>query len=519
MAGPNLRLSPSLLIACALASTVSAACSLIDDPAHCANRGGDAACQQLFGAAYQCSVCTRVADGCTAEGITAECRAASPADGSGSNTDASGSGSGSSEAGSSTGMPVPDCEGSGMVAGCPAELPFCVDGNCAGCVDAGGDEACAAASGSTPQCHPNTGACVECYATPSPACGEDAPFCTTEFTCGGCTSHDDCPDSACNLFRGTCMDDAIQVWIDDENCDNGASGSASAPLCTIDAAINRIATGDSGVIHAGAAGFGKLRLESCSVRYVAVLGESSVTTIFNTSEVPGASTINVACGNELMLDNVRVRRNVDSAVECSNGGRIALTRARVDDGLRGVHADDCSIISRRSRYLELRGAALEAVNGAELDLEGDIIAATVSDDDPMTTDGGVVVDGASVAFRFATLVDNVDDNVVCEGAYEVSAHSSIVINEVGGPSFACTDAAVDHSVIDSTLTNGTENSALTFDAGWFLNRPQHDYRLGGAGSALDGIGRWDPGDPRIDIDRDPWPDVPGSASYPGADQP
>ncbi|MBK8716880.1 MAG: hypothetical protein IPN32_19330 [Deltaproteobacteria bacterium] len=266
-----------------------------------------------------------MADGCTAEGITAECRAASPADGSGSSTDASGSGSGSSEAGSSTGMPVPDCEGSGMVAGCPAELPFCVDGSCAGCADAGGDEACAAASGSTPQCHPNTGACVECYATPSPACGEDAPFCTTEFTCGGCTSHDDCPDSACNLFRGTCMDDAIQVWIDDENCDNGASGSASAPLCTIDAALNRIATGDSGVIHAGAAGFGKLRLASCSVRYVAVLGEASVTTIFNTSEVPGASTI-----------NVRVRQRAHArqrprATQRRLGGRVFQRRShRVD---------------------------------------------------------------------------------------------------------------------------------------------------------------------------------------------
>lgn len=518
MAGPNLRFSPPLLL---LACVLAPACSVIPDPAHCANRDGDATCGQINGGAYpHCSICTRFNDGCVDYEVEDRCLPPTGAEGVASASE-SGSGSASvSESGTSSGMPVPDCEGSGMVDECPAELPFCVDGSCAGCAAAGGDEACAAVSSATPQCHPNTGGCVECYATPSPACSETKPFCNTEFECGGCTTHDDCPDSACNLFRGTCMDDALHIWLDDaENCDNGGPGSKSEPVCTIDAALNRIATGKSGVIHAGAGAYSKLRLESCAVRYVAVLGESSVTTIFNTSEVPGASTINVVCGNELMLDNVRIRRNVDAPVACSNGGRIALTRARVDDGLRGVQADDCSVISRRSRYLELRGAAFEATNAADLDLEGDIIAATVSDEDSMTVDAGVVVDGSTVAMRFVTLADNIDDNVACSGSYDVSAHSSIIINEVGGASFACSDAEVDHSVIDSTLTNGIENAAPAFDGGWFENRGQHDYRLGDGAAALDGIGRWVAGDPRVDIDGDPWPDVSGSASYPGADRP
>jgi hypothetical protein len=53
---------------------MASGCMVIDDPRHCANREGDATCEQLYGVGVHCDACDHFHHGCVDERPAPECR-------------------------------------------------------------------------------------------------------------------------------------------------------------------------------------------------------------------------------------------------------------------------------------------------------------------------------------------------------------------------------------------------------------------------------------------------------------
>ena len=100
----------------------------------------------------------------------------------------------------------------------PAQ-PFCaMSGDCVACNDMPNpDEACLGADPALPVCVDTS--CVACAEGKTDACTGTTPICNTENnTCEGCTSHDQCADTACNFDAGNCIDaSAVKVDVAGSN--------------------------------------------------------------------------------------------------------------------------------------------------------------------------------------------------------------------------------------------------------------------------------------------------------------
>lgn len=494
------------------------ACIVFDDPSHCANLRGDATCVEAFGDGWACSVCERGAplQGCSNAPIETACRFEA---GSGSGDSGSGgSTSGGSGGSGTTGLPV-ECDGTGAVEGCPDDRPYCVEGVCSGCEAAGGHDYCAGLSESVPQCNPSWGHCVECYDDASPACGE-GQVCGDDFACGACTQHEQCPMSACNVFRGTCMDDATVLWVDDDpaSCDPDGDASEGTPLCDLDAAIERVAAGETAIVHLRGGSYTSLVLPDCAAKYIAVIGDEGAPATIDLNALQSPPAVEVACGSELMLYRVRLRRSNAPAVQCHDGGKLSLQQVLIDGGTTGVDAQDCRLRSLGSRFVGTAGPAISATDGSDIELRNDVIGGNAAMGTPPDNAALVVVDSAA-ELRFVTLADNDALNLACGGTAVVTAHSSLVGDTDSGMSIDCLVASFDHSVIDNSDVQGDDNVALLFDPGWFVDLAGDDYRLLDSEGALAEIGQWNPGDPRFDLENARRVEIPGARTWPGADQP
>ncbi|MBC8067572.1 MAG: hypothetical protein IAG13_04490, partial [Deltaproteobacteria bacterium] len=212
--------------------SASSGCIVVDDPNHCWNLERDATCEELYPGSV-CSRCARGYSGCV------EPDAQTPASCLDSDAAATEPSSSATETASESG--ASECVGEGFTDACPTEAPYCAAGLCTGCQAAGGDDFCAAVDGALPQCHPTWDHCVECF-DDTPCTG--GSVCTTSFECGGCTEHEQCPDSACDLLTGACMEPDREIWVDDDAaiCDEGSNGaSAGNPVCSLVEAFTRVA--------------------------------------------------------------------------------------------------------------------------------------------------------------------------------------------------------------------------------------------------------------------------------------
>lgn len=94
------------------------------------------------------------------------------------------------------------CRDNAQCAGSPT-TPFCVANACVGCA-AAPVNACALKSATTPACGPS-GACVECTASSTSACGGAKPTCGEANTCVACTSDAQCAGKPSANAPGICM--------------------------------------------------------------------------------------------------------------------------------------------------------------------------------------------------------------------------------------------------------------------------------------------------------------------------
>lgn len=82
-----------------------------------------------------------------------------------------------------------------------------------------------------PICEPTQQVCVACTADMIGACGGTTPICSSENTCTGCTSHDQCASNAC-LPDGSCAEESQVAYVSSSG-DDSNSCTADMPCLTI----------------------------------------------------------------------------------------------------------------------------------------------------------------------------------------------------------------------------------------------------------------------------------------------
>jgi len=485
-----------------------AACVVVPDPNHCANKLGDETCSEK-GEGWVCSSCTRANDGCVMGQPPEECRETA-ASGE-SDTDPATTEPTSTMTSTDTGETPCDPE-------CADPAPYCVAAQCVPCSDAGGDEFCAALDPETPQCHPTWGRCVTCYSPGSPACADDEPFCGDAFECAGCSEHAQCPDSACDLESGRCMDDATQLWVDNAECVEPAMGTAESPYCTLAEAMAVIGAGDvQSVIHlAGGTPYTESAVltEPCATdRTLAILGFGGTPVLQGDPNV-----VEVGCGNTLYLSNIRLITGMVAGAYC-DAARLWIDDSILVDNEIGVDAVGCRLHVRRTEILRTEGTGIRTDNETDLRLWSSIIG---SGGDAGASTRAIQASMGTIDIRFSTIANNAgtsEPSFWCGGNVEGTVRNSI-FGSTGGSSVDCPTVELENNALDdeALAMDGSGNVYVLYLDEWFAAPARDDYRLGvepPPGYLTGGI--WQPGDPRVDVDGEPRTDVPGTTVSLGAD--
>ena len=487
------------------------------DPNHCANQDGDATCREL-GAGEFCSACAGSNFGCLDEPPEDACAFEGSAVESSSTTDLTTTdASGSEDDPSSTGPP-PACALEGEEdPSCPDAVPYCVEGECRTCADAAPDF-CAQLAPARPACHPQWGRCVEC--NDDNAC--EGEWCGNDFTCGGCTEHWQCPNSACDLERGECMDDDLVMHVDNSVCPDAGSGTEDMPYCSLSTAVQQITMGERGTIllHRTTNAYDEaVNLTANAPRTVAVVGIGEPTIV-----VPGTAWAVVAgVQMRVYVSGTRLSSGSGSGAQCmGSGARLWLDDAVVYDNDDGLVVDRCVARVRRTQIIANEGYGI-AVLGKEANLL--LESSVVANNGSMAADaGGVYIDAGAIDIRYSTIARNtsmqVGRSIRCVAGGGGPIRSSILL-AAELDSLDCPWADTRYSVHDNVEIIGSDNYDVEiFDETWFQNVDAADFHVRGpAMSLFRDRAQWELGHPRLDLDREPRLAYPGAPGFAGADEP
>ena len=428
--------------------------------------------------------------------------------------------------------PVPDCEGMGPVAECPAEAPFCAGGTC---VDCSGlpPEACTGLDAATPVC--DAGVCV------------------------GCWEHDQCASGACRIATGECFAEDNRLWVAPGGDCALADGSEAMPFCNIVNAVT-VVNDQSGsdpwaIFVAGSPNpysgtitpyehplaiigpSSGLDAETSATMGYAVdlwngpsevyLAQLSIEGSFSGATIRGTSS----AGASLYLHDVTINGG-DPAID-SNSLTINLFRteilnynfAFVLDSGGTLNAFDSSIHDGQGAIVPLQGTAhierslvFNSYTAGGIDLDGGSLTLVNSAmwSHSYANDGIAARNGGTFDLLYSTVVGEVS----CVGAGPSTIRNSIVLGHSYEAGQTCTSAAVDNSVVNLGVGQGSGNvfaddtylASIFVDSG-FMTPDYHVLE----DSTPAGVAVWEDGDPTTDVDGDARPSVAGTADYAGFD--
>jgi hypothetical protein len=453
---------------------------------HCAQQNGDEACMEKFGDARPyCMMCGDGAyhnDGCV-EKEPSDLECYSPCGGmqshgensscvdlgeEGGDGDGDGDGGGDGDGdGESTGCKGPeDCQD-------PA-TPFCDldSGECIGCEEGlDGDAACDQLSGgSTPVCV--GGMCMQCNADNVTVCTGTTPFCDyTSNTCVGCREHDQCPDSACNLQAGNCMDPANIEHVDGHESCNTGDGSEDTPYCSIAEALAN--SGDEVLIM--------LHENDSDEPYLQQITISKAVAVFATNKdisVQGTGT--------------------NPAFSVDSSGALFLRGFHVAGAeVEGIRLNGGSAWVQQMRVVDNTGGGI-VVHGGTLLVENSFVSGAADSPALSVLDGTFELRYVSVGLPAVVA----GPALRCTNGAASRVRNSLITSTHGDQEIECPNLTVETSALEMSL--GDNNVILEdFDVDWFDGYLTGDFHLSGMhpdGIAMAAI--WTTGDPMEDIEGD-----------------
>ncbi len=446
----------------------------------------------------------------------------------GSSTDsdsdtATSSGTGSS---STTTTAGPECEpGDGIEnPACGEGAPYCTsEGICVDCTEI----SCAEVSGETLACDANSGLCAQCSADNADACSGVTPVCSgLTNTCVPCNEHTECESGACNLFSGACFPDKA-LWVDkgDASCGPNGGGTQEKPFCEIDDAVDSINKNSPTivwVVPSASAYTGQVAVSSSQI--VAIRSADSNLARL---EVNGKAGLTVY-GGLALIDHLQIGyASEDPGVTCSSGGSIWVDDSRIVNRKQiGVDAgSNCELVFRRSEISANSGGGVQQ-SGGSLRMENTFV---VGNGNGFSEVGGIsTTQGAELDLVYVSLLANNSKNktgksMSCSAETSGLVENSIILDDDAGvASVECAGLTFEYSVLDNcklaTGTNTCKENGL--EAAWFVSPQTNNFHIkAGSMNPFKDAALWINGQPLTDYDGDPRPTVDGSVDYAGADVP
>jgi hypothetical protein len=403
--------------------------------------------------------------------------------------------------------------------------PYCVQGVCTGCSDAGGNEFCSTVAETTPSCDIATGQCVSCLDAPETFSCEDAtPVCSDTGACTPCSSHDQCPDTACHLDPsdvrvGRCFADDERLWVDNTAICPGL-GTEASPNCSLESAVSTIAAGANVVILVADTGVPYDENPTMAAdATVAIRGQGGpVVSGFAADDTPSI----VIQDGIVYIDSLRINDNANNHGLTCDGATVWLQNSELTgNDLYGVFGEGpCDMrVEAVNIYANDRGGLRQF--GGRLELYNTAIG--------LNGDGGggpgLNLLLAEVEILYATIVANAAagtaDNIQCLDSSGVVRNSAIVGVTTNSVQLDCFTLQFSRNAIDTTNFVGADGTLVdvVYNANWFVNPAGGDFRLGAPPlTPFVDAALWLEGDPEFDADGTARPqgDVSG---YAGVDEP
>lgn len=270
---------------------------------------------------------------------------------------------------------------------CSPDKPLCNASRCVACDQLSADKADSDCHALLPTLHacvrsgPRRGQCGECQKN-SHCVDVERPVCDVAAgRCRPCQQHAECTDSGVcmlsgealelstlpslqDLSKGSCVPRSRVLLVDGDRCQKGGTtdGSVEHPFCEVSAAL---AKGDLVAVRARqSGGYGAVSIERSTdgAGSVAIIGPGRDLT---TPAVVGGVSV-TGLGTRVLLSDLTVKSDA-TAVVCSTGAQLGLSRVVVQKSTIGVDAPSCGkltiqqslIASNRSYGLRL-GSATKA---------------------------------------------------------------------------------------------------------------------------------------------------------------
>jgi len=357
-----------------------------------------------------------------------------------------------------------------------------VDAVCVGC-DAAAEpgDACEAKDPNAPVCH-DDGRCVACTAANPDACGDATPVCDAENTCVGCSFHEQCSATACNIATGACFEDTCVVTVDgDGGADYHDIGDAAMDGCVV-------------IVHEldGELPYNEnLVADGITVALLAADGEAPIIV-----GVGGNPSLALTGGATAYVQGLAFR-----------GNQMAV----------GITATASSLYLDRTEVAGNTGGGITLTGGADGHLRNCFVGG-FSDIVAMT------VDESSADILYTTLGGQFDaPALACTAPTAVTVRNSILVSRAVTSDIDCDDAEVSYSATE-LLVPGMGNVALgdmdMLDAtAWFAGYNGGNFLLLNPPDGVLTAARWQLGDPTVDIEGHLRPTEPDSPDAAGADVP
>ncbi len=447
-------------------------------------------------------------------------------------TDPTGMTAGESESGTTdptegvvtTTTPNPDCT---KDADCgDADAPFCVDSACAAC-DAAPDPgaACAGKDAGAPVC--DDGACVECSADDKALCQGNKPVCGADNTCGACTEHPECPETACNLETGACFAPEHAIYVDRTSpCDVG-DGSMAAPFCKISQAFDKMLADDVSLGWT-------IKIKSGNyVEEPLVVPDGSLVVMTSWDGIqpkiratPGSGpTLTVSNATKLYIDRLAFNVNDEfSGVVCASADVWIDGSRMASNAGQGYESTECDTRIRNSVIFQNKSGGLASYGAGQTWITNTYV--TSNGTQVLDDYGGLrSAQGNEMHVRYSTVVNNLTASgprsLHCTpDAAPTVVRNSVLIAFGGMNSVDCAGGTFTNSALDEGAIDGDTNLVATvMDIMNFFNPQNSGVYTALPGTGLDGLALWTAGDPVIDFDGTARVNAEGMPDFAGADKP
>lgn len=404
--------------------------------------------------------------------------------------------------------------------------PFCdlEGGVCAECV---AKEDC----GSNGVCDVDAGVCVDCVEDLD-CPNAEAPACDPATKTCGCTEHDQCPATACELDVGTCFPPALTAVVHvrpsmgPECPQNDLICDAIKPCCSIDAALdNALTMGKAYVVVRVEPGVGDMPDHAFDFpgaaigKRIAILGEGEPVI----ESATGAPAIFINQAIKFYGAGLRLRA-VNMGMAGAGLSCYTSTGAWIDDVVIesfangvGLFTAACPMQARRVQIRAVKGGAWASAGGSMR-----LVNTTIAEPKDYALKGDM---GGTMDVVFSTITERSGISghlLTCTGAgTKILARNSALLANPEAGSSACAGAKVSNSVVTDVAFQGATVTVIAQGevAPLFVDWLGGDLHVLPSATVLDGVASREAGDPVTDLDREVRPLTIGASDWAGADRP